>query len=70
LTGAECFAIGQIERGEKRGVAVPFIVVGLGASSLVLLQGDDALTYVAAFVSSLGQLLHLLFMLSGGRCND
>jgi len=29
-----------------------------------------ALTYVAAFVSSLGQLLHLVLMLSGGRRND
>lgn len=29
-----------------------------------------ALTYVAAFVASLGQLLHLLLILGGGRRND
>lgn len=29
-----------------------------------------ALTYVAAFVSVLGQLLHLLMIFSGGRRND
>jgi Zn-dependent membrane protease YugP len=29
-----------------------------------------ALTYVAAFVASVGQLLHLLLILGGGRRDD
>jgi uncharacterized protein len=29
-----------------------------------------ALTYVAAFVASLGQIIHLLLILSGSRRND
>lgn len=51
-------------------------LVGLGIVDADEMPGVNetldaaALTYVAAFVSSLGQLLHLLLMLGGGRRDD
>ena len=55
LAGADHFAIGQIERGEKRGGTVPFIIVGLGGD-FTLAQGQSGLAAI--------QRLNLAFLVA------
>jgi len=75
--GDDCLPVGHVARSSLTPVAGP----RSSCPELGIIDRDElpgvsetldaaALTYLAAFVASLGNLLYLLTLLNGGRRND